>query len=87
MKVGVTVTCAICGWIKKPYGRSGPLGAFYCDEGCQGYLKPPYVGSLWPGESEDDFGYPVSADGTKDVPREQPFGDCAGLGADDVEPR
>jgi len=72
-KVGVQVKCAVCGHMKKPRGRSGPLGAYYCEPrgptesylfGCDGYYKPPFVGSLWPGESEADFGYPCMDDGT-----------------------
>lgn len=67
MRVGICVQCAVCGQMKKPIGRSGPLDASYCTDECAGYRKPPFVGSLWPGESEADFGYPVSADGTRDV--------------------
>lgn len=67
MKVGIVVTCALCGDMKKPVGRSAPLGATYCDEDCPGYRTKPLPGSLWPGESEQDFGYPVGADGTKEV--------------------
>jgi hypothetical protein len=66
MRVGVMVTCAQCGDMKKPIGRSGPLGAQYCDEACNGYRFPPYVGSLWPGETAEQFGYPVGKDGTKE---------------------
>lgn len=32
--------------------------------GCNGYYQDPKVGDLWPGESEQDFGYPCSNDGT-----------------------
>ena len=66
-RVGVLVTCATCGDMKKPIGRSGPLGSSYCDDYCPGYRQPPYVGSLWPGESESEFGYSVGDDGTKRV--------------------
>lgn len=45
-KVGVQVMCPICGDIKKPIGRSGPLGASYCTDECEGYRQPPYAGSL-----------------------------------------
>ena len=67
MKVGIVVTCAACGQMKKPIGRSAGLGASYCDDDCAGYRQPPYVGSLWPGEREADFGYPVGTDGTVDA--------------------
>lgn len=46
MKVGIRVTCAVCGDMKKPVGRSGPLGVSYCDEECYGYRQQPCVGSL-----------------------------------------
>ena len=65
IRVGVRVTCAVCGDMKQPRGRSGPLGGSYCTEDCKGYHQPPFVGSLWPGESSSDFGYPISDVGTK----------------------
>jgi hypothetical protein len=34
---------------------------------CTGYGQEPRVGDLWPGETQEDFGYLVSADGTKEV--------------------
>lgn len=68
MRVGIRVTCAVCGDMKKPIGRSGPLGAEYCTDECPGYRAEPYAGSLWPGESAEDFGYPVGADGTEERP-------------------
>jgi hypothetical protein len=66
-RVGIIVRCAVCGDVKKPIGRSGPLGASYCDEDCNGYRQAPFVGSLWPGETSEDFGYPCGTDGTKVV--------------------
>lgn len=62
MITGTVVRCAVCGHTKKPRGRSEPLGAYYCvpewdGHGCEGYDQDPQVGSLWPGESEEDFGY------------------------------
>ena len=63
-KVGVAVECVVCHRVKKPVGRSSPLGTCFCDNDCDGYMQTPYAGSLWPGESEGDFGYPVSVDGT-----------------------
>jgi hypothetical protein len=44
-----------------------PIGAYYCDMDCPGYYEEPHVGDLWPGETEEDFGYPISKDGTGDV--------------------
>ena len=63
--VGVAVRCAVCGQRKAPRGRSAPMAASYCDWECDGYAKEPSVGSLWPGESEADFGYAVSDVGTE----------------------
>lgn len=63
-KLGVQVKCETCGKMKQPRGRSAPLGCDYCDHECDGYMLPPYVGSLWPNESESDFGYDVGEDGT-----------------------
>jgi hypothetical protein len=45
--------------------------------GCQGYDEPPHVGSLWPGESETEFGYPCGQAGTEE--RETCFA-CGGQG-------
>lgn len=67
MRVGVVVRCLVCGDMKKPIGRDGPSCASYCDHDCPGYRQEPYPGSLWPGETEEQFGYPVSADGTKEI--------------------
>ena len=69
MKIGIKVTCVVCGDMKKPVGRSGPPGAEYCTDECSGYRQPPYPGSLWPGETEAEFGFPVSDDATKLIPR------------------
>jgi len=69
-RVGVRVTCAVCGNTKQPIGRSAPPEMFYCDvDRCRGYRERPYPGSLWPGESERDFGYPVGPEGTTDIER------------------
>ena len=61
MKYGISVECTICGKRKSPIGRSSPLEicGSLCDSDCSGYREAPYVGSLWPGESEKSFGYPV----------------------------
>jgi hypothetical protein len=70
MRVGIAVVCALCGRMKQPIGRSAPMGAHYCTDTCQGYRQPPLPGSLWPRESEKDFGYPVGDDGTRVEPDE-----------------
>ena len=67
MRVGIVVRCSVCGSTKKPIGRSASLGAAGCDDECPGYRLAPFVGSLWPGETAEDFGYPVSDDGTIEV--------------------
>lgn len=39
----------------------------YCNFECGGYTEDPRVGDLWPGETEEEFGFPVSDAGTKEV--------------------
>ncbi len=58
-EVGVAVECAVCGLRKKPVGRSAPLeiASSLCDHECQGYLQEPHPGSLWPGETREEFGF------------------------------
>lgn len=68
MRVGIIVRCAVCERTKKPVGRDDPLGSDYCGCECPGYRAKPYPGSLWPGETEEAFGYPVSVAGTKELP-------------------
>jgi hypothetical protein len=41
------------------------MGPEFGEPSCHGYREEPKVGDLWPGESEADFGYPVSDDGTE----------------------
>lgn len=64
-KVGIAIDCKICGWRKKPVGRSEPIGVTMCDSDCLGYYEDPRPGSLWPSETEVDFGYFVGTDGTQ----------------------
>jgi len=61
MKTGISVYCTTCGLRKKPVGRSAALemANSLCTFECPGYGQPPFVGSLWPGETEEQFGYPV----------------------------
>jgi len=66
-KVGITIYCASCGRPKVPIGRSVSIymsNSICARDSCYGYSEEPYAGSLWPGESEADFGYPVSDHGT-----------------------
>lgn len=60
-KVGVAVYCTVCNLRKKPIGRSAPLETAnsLCDHECPGYYEDPKPGSLWPGETEEQFGYSV----------------------------
>ena len=64
---GIEVRCTRCDRQKKPTGRSGPNGIPYCDDDCSGYWASPFPGSLWPGETEAAFGYPVSRHGTNEA--------------------
>ena len=70
VRVGIVVECAGCGQRKAPIGRSVPLAMYLCDCDCPGYRQDPYPGSLWPGETSDEFGYPVGTDGTVERVRE-----------------
>lgn len=67
-RVGIAVHCVVCHARKKPIGRSGPLGMHLCDHECPGYYQAPRPGSLWPGETESEFGYPCGDDGTTLAP-------------------
>lgn len=68
MRVGVAVECTRCRLRKIPRGRSASMemANSLCDHECPGYYEDPRPGSLWPGESQEDFGYPVGADGTEE---------------------
>lgn len=61
MKIGVRVECVVCHRTKAPHGRSVPIAMAgrLCDSDCSGYYAHPRAGTLWPGETEKDFGYPV----------------------------
>lgn len=65
MKVGIAVYCTTCGRQKCPRGRSAPLCSAMCYFECEGYSYDPKVGDLWPGETEEEFGYPCGTDGTR----------------------
>lgn len=59
-RVGVAQKCAVCGHRKSPRGRAAPLimSNGMCDRDCEGYMRDPRPGSLWPGETLQEFGYP-----------------------------
>lgn len=59
-KVGIAVNCAVCKLRKKPHGRSAAdaMANSLCDRDCPGYDQYPLPGCLWPGETDEDFGYP-----------------------------
>jgi hypothetical protein len=69
-RVGIIVHCAVCGRYKKPIGRSAPppeMVNSLCDgEDCAGYETDPLPGTLWPGETCEEFGYAHSHEGTAD---------------------
>ena len=65
--VGIRVDCTICSYMKKPHGRSGPIERMLCDCHCEGYDLDPKPGCLWPGETDEDFGYPCCDAATRPV--------------------
>jgi hypothetical protein len=71
-RVGIRVVCTTCGRMKKPLGRSGPLQGGYCDDDCRGYRSDPTPGDLWPGETDAEFGYSCTSNGTEPI-RERPM--------------
>jgi hypothetical protein len=69
MKIGIQVTCTTCMRTKAPRGRSIPnaIISSMCDSNCVGFWNDPKPGDLWPGETEEDFGYPCSKNATKET--------------------
>ena len=59
---GYYVKCVTCGNTKPPIGRSvSPMERSWCDSSsCKGYYEDPLPSSLFPGESESEFGYKVT---------------------------
>ncbi len=59
MSVGIAVICAVCHKRKAPRGRSAPMemANSLCNFECPGYNLEPKVGSLWPGETSEEFNY------------------------------
>lgn len=78
MRVGIAVECAVCHLRKKPWGRSAPLAMAnsLCDWDCPGYDTDPKPGCLWPGETEEEFGYPITLDATCEAPTPQAGGEA-----------
>ena len=66
MRIGIAVTCTECQRHKKPLGRDAPPNSELCSYDCPGYRSEPFPGSLWPGETEYEFGYPISDDATEE---------------------
>ncbi len=68
MKVGITVWCTVCPRSKKPRGRSAApaMANSLCDDDCPGYRLDPKPGDLWPGETEEEFGYAVGNDAVEE---------------------
>lgn len=66
-KIGVHVWCKTCGRQKSPHGRSVAFESAnsYCDEYCEGYRKDPQPGCLFPGETDEDFGFTCCDNGTR----------------------
>lgn len=70
MKVGISVDCKRCGRPKAPRGRSVAAAiwnSMCTSDQCEGYYDEPKPGDLWFGETESDFGYPVSVNATREV--------------------
>lgn len=66
MIFGKYVECTVCHLYKKPHGRDAPNNN-WCDEDCSGYNNFPKPGCLWPGESKEDFGYPICHNAIEDL--------------------
>ena len=77
LRVGIAVECRVCHRTKAPRGRSVPLAMYRCESDCPGYRQDPSPGSLWPGETSDEFGYPVGPDGTVERAREATLDDSS----------
>lgn len=75
MKRGIGVECVVCYRRKAPRGRSVTveMADSLCSHGnCSGYWASPYPGDLWPGETEEEFGYPVSPNATEHITKVNP---------------
>jgi hypothetical protein len=70
MKIGVAVECPHCHRTKAPRGRSiSPLTyESYCNrDECPYYWDDPKPGDLFPGETEEQFGFPCSVNATRET--------------------
>jgi hypothetical protein len=70
MRVGISVDCKTCGQPKAPRGRSVAAemwNSMCTDDRCLGYYDEPKPGDLWPGETEEEFGYPISSNATREA--------------------
>jgi hypothetical protein len=69
MKIGIAVYCMTCGLRKAPRGRSVPVAIAngMCDTHCSGFYENPRSGDLWPGETEEEFGFPVGNFGVAEM--------------------
>lgn len=70
MRVGISVECKKCGQTKAPRGRSvaaAMWNSMCTDDRCSDYYNDPKPGDLWPGETEEEFGYPISSNATREV--------------------
>lgn len=70
MKIGIAVECGTCHRTKAPRGRSipGEIYESYCNRDmCPDYWTEPKPGDLFPGESEEDFGYPIGSNATREA--------------------
>ena len=78
-RIGIRVECATCHRQKQPRGRSAPMDMEMCTPkarwntyaGCEGYYEDPKVGDLWPRETEMDWGYRFTHDGTREMTAEE----------------
>jgi hypothetical protein len=69
MKIGISVTCPKCLLTKAPRGRSVSMDTYgsYCNRDiCPYYWDDPKPGDLFPGETEQEFGYTVSANAIRE---------------------
>ena len=62
MKVGITVICSVCGRMKRPRGRSAPIGVYYCE-------PPPPIAGLRYGRPDTFEVLPRGCDGYDQDPQ------------------
>ena len=72
-KVGIEVYCTKCRRPKAPRGRSvSPVmwNSMCTNDQCGAYYDDPKPGSLWFGETDEDFGFPCEDSATKPIRQE-----------------